>query len=515
MLLGDAVELGARKFGPRPAIIFGERVTTFAELADRVRRLTGGLLGLAEPGDRVAILMENRPEFVEAYYGVPMAGMILTFLNYRLNPRELASIVRDAGATVLLTEPKYLPAVAAIRDGNPATKVVVCADEGGDAGDKGGDLTYDELLAGGPPTAAAPDVSPDDVAWLIYTSGTTGAPKGAMLTHRNLLTALFSWLIATPPSDPGDAYFMPFPLCHVAGYGVPGYALRGTTLVLRPTYEPGEFLTAVARHGVTGTPMAPTMLNMLLAHPELDNHDLSSLRTIAYGASSMPVEVLRAAMHRFPDAQFVQGFGMTELSGNVLFLDPASHVEAMRRPELLAAAGRPMPLADVRVVDDALSDVPTGEVGEIVVRGDQVMKGYWNNPAATTEAFAGGWFHSGDLARVDEEGYVYVVDRKKDMIVTGGENVYSRQVEDVLYTHPAVAEAAVVGIPDVHWGETVCAVVVLRPDAHVTAEEIVALCRDQLAGYKKPRRVAFVDELPKNASGKVLKRELRTTLTTP
>jgi acyl-CoA synthetase (AMP-forming)/AMP-acid ligase II len=287
----------------------------------------------------------------------------------------------------------------------------------------------------------------------------------------------------------------------------------GSTLVLRPAYEPEDFMQQVQQHRITTTPMAPTMLNMLLQHPALDQYDLSSLTGIAYGGASMPVEVLKRAMNRFPAAQFVQGFGMTELSGNVLFFDPASHVRAVReRPEMLAAAGRPMALSSLRVVDDEMNDVGVGEVGEIVVQGDQVMQGYWRNPVATEEAFAGGWFHTGDLARFDHEGYHYIVDRKKDMIITGGENVYSRQVEDVIYQHPSVVEVAVIGLPDEHWGENVCAVVVLEPGATTTAQEIVEICRDNLAGYKKPKRVEFVDVLPKNASGKVLKRELRTQL---
>ena len=508
MLLGDAVEFGARKFADRPAIVFDDEITTFAGLRDRVNRLSNGLLQVASPGDRIAILAENRPQFVESYAGVPMAGMGLTFLNYRLNPKELAQIVTDAEATVLLTEPKYLAQMVAVRDEMPTVRsVITFGDDGG-----GADVSYEELLAGSSPDRPKLDVSENDLAWLIYTSGTTGRPKGAMLSHRNLLRSLFSWLVAQSPK-PGGVNFMPFPLCHVAGYGIPGYWLQGTTLVLRPAYEPEDFMQQVERYRITTTPMAPTMLNMLLQHPGIDQYDLTSLTGIAYGGSSMPVEVLKRAMARFPSVEFIQGFGMTELSGNVLFFDGPSHVRAVQeRPEMLAAAGRPMALSSLRVVDDEMNDVGVGEVGEIVVQGDQVMQGYWRNPAATEEAFAGGWFHTGDLARFDDEGFHYIVDRKKDMIITGGENVYSRQVEDVIYQHPAVVEVAVIGLPDEHWGENVCAVVVLEESATATAMEIVQLCRDNLAGYKKPKRVEFVDILPKNASGKVLKRELRAQL---
>ncbi len=321
MLLGDAVEFGARKFGERPAIIFDDDVTTFRGLLERVNRLSNGLLEIAAPGDRVAILSENRPQFVESYAGVPMAGMGLTFLNYRLNPKELAQIVTDAEATVLLVEPKYLAAMNDVREDMPTVRTFVTL--GADLA--GADVGYDELLAGASPERAKVDISENDLAWLIYTSGTTGKPKGAMLTHRNLLRSLFSWLVAQVP-QPGSVNFMPFPLCHVAGYGIPGYWLMGSTLVLRPAYEPEDFMQQVQKHRITTTPMAPTMLNMLLQHPALDQYDLSSLTGIAYGGASMPVEVLKRAMNRFPAAQFVQGFGMTELSGNVLFFDPASHV---------------------------------------------------------------------------------------------------------------------------------------------------------------------------------------------
>ena len=228
----------------------------------------------------------------------------------------------------------------------------------------------------------------------------------------------------------------------------------------------------------------------------------------------MPVETLRRAMARFPGADFVQGFGMTELAGNVLYFDPASHrLAARERPELLAAAGRTMALSRIRLVDEEMRDVPVGEVGEIVVRGDQVMLGYWERPDANEEAFAGGWFHTGDMGRADEQGYTAIVDRKKDMIVTGGENVYSKEVEDVIYGVPGVSEASVIGVPDPHWGENVVAVVVPAAGASVTEDDVIAACRASLAGYKKPKRVVFVDELPRNASGKILKRELRERLT--
>jgi long-chain acyl-CoA synthetase len=334
-------------------------------------------------------------------------------------------------------------------------------------------------------------------------------PKGAMLSHKNILSACCNALIG---SEPGQdvVYLFPFPLCHVAAYAVISNHLSGFPLVLMRRFDPEAFLASIGRYQATSAPMAPTMINFVLQHPKIDDYDYGTLRDMGYGASAIPREVLKRAMDRFGNI-FMQGFGMTELAGNVLFLSKDDHQRGLtEKPELLTAAGRPRPLAAVRVVDEGMNDVALGQVGEIVVRGDQVMMGYWEMPEATEAAFAGGWLHTGDMARIDEEGYFYVVDRLKDMIVTGGENVYPREVEQVIYGHPAVSEVAVIGLPDESWGENVVAVVALRKGTQATEQEIIGLCRDHLAGYKKPKRVEFVDELPKNVSGKILKRELRT-----
>jgi acyl-CoA synthetase (AMP-forming)/AMP-acid ligase II len=274
-------------------------------------------------------------------------------------------------------------------------------------------------------------------------------------------------------------------------------------------YSPQAWMQMVQELAITATALAPTMINMLLNDPDIDRYRLGTLSSLGYGASSIPAEVLRRAMDRFGPI-FTQGFGMTELSGNVIFMSKSDHLRAAREaPDLLRAAGRVGALADVRIVDPEGNDCAVGTPGEIVVRGDQVLGGYWNRPEATSEAFRDGWFHTGDLARRDEEGFVYIVDRKKDMIVSGAENVYPREVEDVLYGHPAVAEAAVFGLPDEHWGERVAAAIVLRAGERVDEAALDALCRARLAGYKRPRAWYFVDEIPKNVSGKVLKRILR------
>jgi acyl-CoA synthetase (AMP-forming)/AMP-acid ligase II len=506
MLLGEIVEFSALKHPDKPALLYEDQVITFADLLARTRRLSNALLGVASPGDRVAVLAENRPEYIDLYYGVPMAKMGLTFLNYRLNPKELVKIVDDAGATVLVTETSYLDTVAQVLPGTPSVQHVIVMGGGGDH------VHYDDFVGSAPDTAPDVEVHPDDLAWLIYTSGTTGMPKGAMLSHRNLLAAVNNSAI-TWEHDEDTVSLFPWPLCHVAGYSFPLSHLLGDPVVLMRSYDPEGFLAHIERYQVTSATGAPTMINMLLDHPRFDDFDVSTIKRLGYGAAPMPVEVLRRAMEKFPNARFGTGFGMTELSGNVMYLSSEAHERALAgHSDVLQSVGQPMRLSVVRVVDDDMNDVAVGDVGEIVVRGDQVLTGYWNRPEATEEAFFGGWFHTGDMGRWDAEGNLYIVDRKKDMIITGGENVYSREVEEVLYAHPAVGEAAIVGVPDLNWGENVVAVIQLRAGAEATESELIAHCKDNLASYKKPKRVVFVDELPKNAAGKILKRELRDRL---
>ncbi len=507
MLLGDIIRLNGRKYPDRIALIDTgvepDRVVTFGELRDRMLQVANAMLGIAEPGDRVAILAENLPEYVEMYYGVPSAGMALTFLNYRLHPKEWAWIINNAEASVLVVQPKYLEHLEPLLDTLPSLKTVVVIGE-----PAGEHPTYADLV--GAASAEEPElvVDEDSTAWLLYTSGTTGFPKGAMLTHRNLVVAVLNSVIEYEPK-PDERTLMAFPLCHVSGYAVPVNHVRGGRIVLTPMFEPELWMKLVDEHQITGTALAPTMLNMVLQHPKIDTYDLGSLRSIGYGAAAMPVEVLRAGIKRFGPIVY-SGFGMTELGGNVLTFPKADHERAVNGAEhLLASCGTPMCLADVMVVDEQMNECPPGVVGEIVIKGEQVLKGYFRNEEGTAKAFERGWFHTGDMARRDEEGFFYIVDRMKDMIITGGENVYSREVEEVLYQHPAVSEAAVVGIPDEMWGEKVTAVIVLRPGMTATEAEIIAVSRDNLAGYKKPKSVVFIDEMPKTVSGKIIKRELR------
>lgn len=511
MLLGDIIRLNGHKTPGRVAIVAEERTVTFGQLRDRMLRVANAMLGLgAEPGDRVGILAENLPEYVECYYGVPTAGMALNFLNYRLHPKEWAWILNNAEARVLIVQDSYLDRITPLLAEIPSVEhVVVIGGKG-----RGGFPDYDDLVGAARPVEPDVRVNEDDTAWLLYTSGTTGFPKGAMLTHRNLTIAVIESVIEYEP-QPDERNLVAFPLCHVSGYSVPVTHLRGGRIVLTPMFEPELWMRLVDEHGITGTAMAPTMLNFVLQHPKINEYKLTSLRGLGYGAAAMPVEVLRAAIERFGPIVY-SGFGMTELGGNVLTFPKSAHERAIHGEQhLLASCGTPMCLADVRVVDEKMQECPPGVVGEIVVRGEQVLKGYFRNEEGTKKAFEGGWFHTGDMARRDEEGFFYIVDRMKDMILTGGENVYSREVEEVLYLHPAVSEAAVIGVPDPTWGENVTAVIVLKPGMTATEAEIIGTVRDRLAGYKKPKKVIFVDELPKTVSGKIIKRELRERFASP
>jgi len=355
-------------------------------------------------------------------------------------------------------------------------RIVAAVDEAG----------WDAMLAAAEPLGSLPDQRADDPAWLLFTSGTTGTPKGAVLTHTSLVAAVVGTAFGRPVHD-DDVFATAFPMCHVAGFNVLVFHLRGRPAVVLGRFRADEFAAVAAAHEVTATSLAPTMLVALLDHLDATGTDLPTLRLVGYGAAPIPPAVLRRAVDRL-GVTFSGSYGMTELSGAAAF------------------EGVPVPLISFRVVDDAMADVPPGEVGEIVARGDQVTAGYWRDPVATAEAFRGGWFHTGDLGRWDGDRLL-IVDRSKDVIITGGENVMSREVEDVLHDHPAVASVAVVGVPDDYWGEAICAIVQVHGE--VTAAELIAHVGERLAGFKKPKHVVFVEALPVNAAGKVMKAELR------
>ncbi|MEV5652826.1 long-chain-fatty-acid--CoA ligase [Nocardia sp. NPDC052254] len=502
MLIGDIVEYGARKHPDRIAVRFENETLDYRALRDGCRRLANALLGVADPGDRVAILSTNNTHYLHCYYGVPMAGMALTILNFRLHPDQIAGLIQHSGARVLIVAQEFADLVRGIRDRIPSVTTVVVIGSSDDA------LDWDGFV--GPASSQAPAYrpGPDDIAWLVYTSGTTGTPKGVMVSHRNLIAGVTSSALQWPIPEE-TVFLFCFPLCHVGGYVVLINHLLGATVGILRGYDNATFLRLVDEWQVTQTGLAPTMINFLLQDPALEHHSLQTLRAIGYGSSAIPSAVLRAGLERF-GCDFYQGMGMTELAGNVLHLDEYAHRRAANgETHLLASAGKPMRLADIRIVDEDFAEVTTGAIGEMVVRADQVSIGYWDDPEATAAAFTDGWFRTGDMVRQDEEGFVYIVDRKKDLIISGGENVASLTVEQALYRNPQVAEAAAIGVRDDTWGEVVCAVVVLRDQVTATADDIITACREHLAGFQVPRRVEFVEALPKNVTGKILKRDLR------
>ena len=518
MLLHEIVELAAADRPADTALVTDGRRLTFAELDRRVREVARLIGEQCSPGDRVVLVADNHLDVVSAMYAVPRAGAVLTFANTRHTPEEILSLVATTTPTLVVATPEQLVRIDHLLEPRrPGTVVwsIGGAHPGADA-----DLTAlaDSACAAttsgsrtevGPAGAAEAAVDAEDCAWLIHTSGTTGRPKGVMLTHFSLAAGVINSAIARPLA-PDDVYLFPFPLFHVAAYNVLHAHLRRRPVVLVPRFDAATVLDLVDTEGVTCCSLAPTMVAMLLDHPDRTPTSLSGLRQISYGASAMPLDLLRRVLTELPHCGLAQGYGMTELSGNAVFLSPEDHRRAAAdQPELLAAAGRPGPLAGLRIVDEDDHDVPAGEPGEILVRGDQVCAGYWNDPEATAASRLGPWLRTGDVGRL-VDGLLHVVDRKKDLIITGGENVASREVEDLVSLHPAVAQVAVVGVPDDRWGETICAVVVPAADGPtLDPGELLGWTEGRIAGFKRPRRLVVTTELPLNASGKVDKTLVR------
>jgi fatty-acyl-CoA synthase len=486
------------------AIRFMGESITWAQLDERIHRVAAGLAARGvTKGDRVAILMTNRPEFVETTLGANAVGAIAVPLNFRLAPDEVAFILGHSGSKVVVTDALLQPlATAAVAASEDPPLIVVSGLEGDGAH---GTISYDAMLG---EASDAPEVEIDerDVSMIMYTSGTTGRPKGAMLTHLNLLMQSITAIRTSRLQGDNVASLCNVPLFHIAGIGgMPSSLMIGARTVIMPTglFDAESTLDIVESEQITTLFLVPAQWQVMCAHPDATRR-CASLRTIAWGAAPASVSLLEDMARVFPHCEIISVFGQTEMSPVTTSLPGA---DAIRK---IGSVGKVIPTIVARVVDDEMNDVKPGEVGEIVYRGPTLMAGYWNDPEATAEAYAGGWFHSGDLVREDEEGFLYVVDRKKDMIISGGENIYCAEVENVLAGHPAVADVAVIGIPHDRWGETPAAIVVAAdPSAPPTLDDLVEYSRDRLASYKKPTALAVLDELPRNASGKVLKHELR------
>jgi long-chain acyl-CoA synthetase len=480
------------------AIAIDSGAETWAGLHARVLQCAGALrrAGVG-PGDRVGHLGMNSPDYVVLLQAAARVGAVLAPINWRLVAAEVAFILKDAGIRLLVADRAFASVV------EPAL-----AEAGVER------LVWSEEFArfiDGPPDADLHPARPEDIVLQLYTSGTTGFPKGALLTHASLVGTIGKGALTGESWsgwDADDACLIAMPLFHIGGTGWVLHALHaGARMVVLARPDIDLIIDAVERHRITKMFAVPAVLNMILQHAKANTADLSSLTELLYGASPIPLDVLKGAMGVFRNASFIQCYGATETSGTVVYLPPADHDLAGN--ERMRGCGKPFPGNEIRIVDSELNELPRREVGEIAIRSVSVMAGYHNNPAATEKAVRDGWYLSGDAGWMDEDGYLYIHDRVKDMIVSGAENIYPAEVENALFAHPAVRDAAVIGVPDAKWGEAVKAVVVLKPGEDASADELVAHCRTRIAGYKCPKSVDFVEELPRNPSGKVLKKELR------
>jgi len=501
----DYLEHHARSRGSAVAVVCGEEVLDFATLRTNALRVARRLTALGlKPGARTGYFAYNAPQFAEMLLGCAYGGQVLTGINWRLAPPEIAYIINDAEIRVLVTERAFLEQVEAVRAQCPTLEHVVLLDMFAawrDAAPADGS-PIDVPLAGS---------GPDDVVLQLYTSGTTGFPKGALLANSALVANVRRHAAigeAWSTLGPDSVELIAMPLFHVAGTSMTMQIIAaGGRIVYLPRAEPEAILHAIETQGINRLFIVPAALNTLINHPRAAHTDFSSLRFVVYGASPIPLDVLRRAMSVMK-CGFVQQFGTTETNGSLVYL-PAEEHDPAGTPRMLAA-GRPMPGAELRIVDGAGQATPVGTVGEIWVRSDQVMAGYWKKPEATAAVLtADGWYKTGDAGYLDAEGYLYIHDRVKDMIVSGGENVYPAEVESALHEHPDVMDCAVIGVPDPTWGEAVKAIVVLHPGRTLQAADLIAFARPRIAGYKVPKSVDFVTELPRNPSGKILKRELR------
>jgi len=484
------------------ATVYGDRVRTWAESADRIARLGAGLTELGVgAGDRVAILSLNSDRYHEFLLATWWIGAVVNPINVRWSPAEIAYSLEDSGTRVLLIDDTFLPALPAVRAAAPVvTTVVHC----GEADTPEGLTPFESLLGHG--TVGDLRVGGDTLAGIFYTGGTTGFPKGVMLSHTNMVTSSLGSQATGNFLVPGGRLLHAAPMFHLADIAAwLGRNLVGGTHVIVPMFTPDGVADAIQKHQITDSLLVPTMLQLLVDSPALKQADVSSLQKIIYGASPISEGLLDRVARAFPTASLSQAYGMTELAPVATMLSPEAHAD----PVLRRSAGRAAPHSEVRIVDADGIEVPRGTVGEIAVRGGHVMLGYWNKPEETAAAVRDGWMHTGDGGRMDEAGYVFIVDRIKDMIVSGGENVYSAEVENAVATHPSVAACAVIGVPDPEWGERVHAVVVLQPGTSLDIEGLREHVKDRIAGYKAPRSLELMDALPMTGAGKILKRELR------
>ncbi|MCU6598962.1 long-chain-fatty-acid--CoA ligase [Peribacillus frigoritolerans] len=496
----------------KTAILEDEHCYTYGQLAERTAKLKNALKGMGvKKGDRVGLLMQNSFRYIEIFYATTAMGAIVVPLNYRLALEELEYVINDSGLKALFLHQEFLTLIPHLQEKTPSVKNFILAEN---EGIESNIISYEHLIA--KENAKAQDleydeVNEEDVAGIFYTGGTTGRAKGVMLTHRNMISNYYQSSV-TSFLDSNTNYLHIAPMFHLAdGASTVNVTMVGGTHSIAKAFTPRAFLEAVGKYKVTSVTLVPTMINMVLQEPEFDKYDLGSLKRMTYGASPMPLALLKKAIGVFPQVQFLQAFGMTEASPALTILSFEDHLlfATENNQEKLRSCGRAIIGVELKIIDENGNPVVAGQIGEVIAKGPNIMKGYWNMPEETASVIKNGWYHTGDMARIDDEQYIYIVDRKKDMIITGGENVYSPEVENVLFKHADVVEAVVIGVPDDKWGEAVTAIVVKKMGSTITEKEIIDFTRTSLANYKVPKSVVFTDELPKSAAGKILKRNLR------
>ncbi|HYT40165.1 MAG TPA: long-chain fatty acid--CoA ligase [Acidimicrobiia bacterium] len=511
MNLGEILAASARAYPDRVALVWhdGAERRTYREVDDRASALAAGLVEdlKVQPGDRVAVMMSNSPELLETLFAVWKSGATIAPLNARLTREEILYQVTDCGARVFIVGDEFTDVALGLRDELEVDSFVLARPA--PTGDGAGTTLLDDLRdrhAGEQPPD--PGTTDTDVAWLAYTSGTTGRPKGAMLSHGCLTYVAVTWLADLQRLEPEDVGLVAAPLTHGAGIMALAFVMKGAAQVLLHGFDPAKFMATVAEEKVSHTWLVPTQVRILLDSPAMETADLSTLKTIVYGGAPMYMEDLKEAMARIGPI-FVQLFAQTESPMTGTYMRAEEHILEGPGSERLASCGHARSGMEVAILDDDDRRVPAGETGEICIKGPALMNGYWNRPEATAETLRGGWLHTGDIGRMDDHGYVFILDRTKDMVISGGLNVYPREIEEVLLRHPAISQAAVIGVPDPKWGEAVKAVVVADGPGQLTEAEVIAFAAEHLAGYKKPKSVEFVADLPKTTYGKIDKKAIR------
>lgn len=503
--LAMLLELSTRRDPGKLALIFDDYKLRYAEVNGAANKIANGLVKLGvQPGDKVALMLANTPHFVLCYYAILKAGAVVVPLNVLFKQHEIEYHLDDSDSVALIVWEGFLEeATVGARQSESCRNLIVAQAPNSTTQLPEGALPLNALLADNPPTFGTVQTMPDDTAVILYTSGTTGRPKGAELTHFNMFFNAMVCAEKLMDVRPDEVGLAVLPLFHSFGQTcvMNNMLYAGGTLSLLPRFEPQKAFEVLQRDKITYFAGVPTMYFFLLNHPDADKYDLSTLRICCSGGAAMPVEVMQAFNKRY-NVTILEGYGLSETSPVASFNHPD-------RPVKAGSIGTPIWGVEMRCVDDQGQSVPPGELGEIVIRGHNVMKGYYKRPEATAESIRGGWFYTGDVAYIDEDGFFFIKDRVKDMLLRGGFNVYPREIEEVLYGHPAIAEAAVIGVPDEALGEEVKAVVALKPGQQATEQEIIGYCKERLAAYKYPRSVEFRDTLPKTATGKILKRELR------